>query len=373
MNRSLIRIYRITAPLRRRRRLLMAGAAVLILGVAAARATEQWDQVSENDARIMSNMITVSSRVEGWLNEVDVDDGMTIAQGQSLAVLDPRQAQEQVSELRSRVDANKVAQDELAIRIAIAKTTTTLALDSAEAKRREAEANLAANRSEADRAQAEFVRTQALLSESYASRQTWESRKAVLGQADGKARASSAQVRAAATAQQDAQARLADVEVLRLQLEELRREGDAIAAQLHQKQIDLQDRAIASPQQGVVDRRFVRAGEYVRVGQRMFLIHDPADIWIEANVKETKLADIRTGQNVRISVDAYPGQTFSGKVERIGDSATSQFALLPSANPSGNFTKIAQRIPVRIAVAQSDRFPLRPGMMVEVDIDAGQP
>jgi len=102
------------------------------------------------------------------------------------------------------------------------------------------------------------------------------------------------------------------------------------------------------------------------------LLHDPKSVWIEVLLKETKLTDVRVGQPVEISVDAYPGRRFAGTVERVGNVATNQFALLPNPNPSGNFTKIAQRVPVRVKVDQPDDNSLRPGMMVEVDIDVSR-
>ena len=98
------------------------------------------------------------------------------------------------------------------------------------------------------------------------------------------------------------------------------------------------------------------------------LIHDPNNIWVEANIKETELRHLKVGMPVRLSVDAFPDHEFKGTVERIGQAATSEFALLPNPNPSGNFTKVTQRVPIRISVAQEDGM-LRPGMLVVVEID----
>ena len=131
---------------------------------------------------------------------------------------------------------------------------------------------------------------------------------------------------------------------------------------------EVKKHTITSPVTGVVDQTFVNEGEYVAPGQRFALVHDSRDVWINANIKETEVQKIRQGQPVIITVDAYPGRTFSGKVLLVGSAATSQFALIPSPNPSGNFTKITQRIPVKISVEQQDGL-LKPGMMVEVDID----
>jgi membrane fusion protein (multidrug efflux system) len=112
---------------------------------------------------------------------------------------------------------------------------------------------------------------------------------------------------------------------------------------------------------------FVSQDEHVAVGQRILMFHNPTSIWVEANVKETEVGLLEPGMKAQIRVDAYPDQSFSGEVFRIGRAATSKFALLPDPNPSGNFTKITQRLPVRIRLDEAD-VKLRPGMMVEVDI-----
>jgi membrane fusion protein (multidrug efflux system) len=91
-------------------------------------------------------------------------------------------------------------------------------------------------------------------------------------------------------------------------------------------------------------------------------------VWVDANVKETDFARVKLGAPAAVTVDAYPSVAFQGEVARLGEAATSQFALLPSPNPSGNFTKITQRLPIRIAIEQRDGL-LRPGMMVEVSVD----
>ncbi len=138
------------------------------------------------------------------------------------------------------------------------------------------------------------------------------------------------------------------------------------------QKLDLSDRIIKSPVDGVVDRTFVKVGEYVTPGQRLALVHNPEKIWIEANIKETQIRKLKIGQRVELGVDAYPDTAFEGRVLSIGNATTSEFALLPSPNPSGNFTKITQRVAVRIAIQQKGGL-LRPGMMVEVNIDIRNP
>ena len=97
-------------------------------------------------------------------------------------------------------------------------------------------------------------------------------------------------------------------------------------------------------------------------------MHDPKRVWIEANIKETQIRKLAVGQPVEVRVDAYPREVFSGRVQTIGSATTGSFALLPNPNPSGNFTKITQRLPVRIEIEQTGER-LAPGMMVEVHID----
>jgi membrane fusion protein, multidrug efflux system len=100
------------------------------------------------------------------------------------------------------------------------------------------------------------------------------------------------------------------------------------------------------------------------------MFHDPNEIWVSANVKETDVGRLKTGMKADIRVDAYPGKVFKAEVFRIGRAATNRFALLPDPNPSGNFTKITQRLPLRLKLLDKDAT-LRPGMMVEVYVATG--
>jgi membrane fusion protein (multidrug efflux system) len=188
----------------------------------------------------------------------------------------------------------------------------------------------------------------------------------------------------------EAEADRARLNVLDSEIAKLKYEEGWLRAQWQQQKLDLSDRSIRAPVNAVVDKTFVEIGEYVTPGQRLALVHDPETVWIEANVKETEVRKLRIGQEVDVAVDAYPGEgsidkllgvvgieshdtgsadhDFIGHIIAIGNSTTAEFALLPSPNPSGNFTKITQRLPVRIAINQKARK-LRPGMMVEINID----
>ena len=175
-----------------------------------------------------------------------------------------------------------------------------------------------------------------------------------------------------------AEAKVAEVEAERERLRVLEsailvygHKEQELQAKLEEQRLDMSDRTIRSAIKGVVDKTFVEVGEYVTPGQRLALIHDPEVIWVDANIKETDIRKTKVGDKVHVSVDAYPDREFTGTVEVIGNATTAEFALLPSPNPSGNFTKITQRLPVRIAIDQQERL-LRPGMMVEIKIDIDQ-
>jgi membrane fusion protein (multidrug efflux system) len=134
-------------------------------------------------------------------------------------------------------------------------------------------------------------------------------------------------------------------------------------------EIRYQETTILSPIRGVISKRMVDRGQMVQPGQPIFILNDPGDKWIVANVEETKVRKVRAEAKVRIEVDAFPGKVFEGRVEFIGSAASSEFALLPAENPSGNFIKITHRLPVRIAVKDPKNL-LKPGMMVVVAIEA---
>jgi membrane fusion protein (multidrug efflux system) len=160
--------------------------------------------------------------------------------------------------------------------------------------------------------------------------------------------------------------------VIARQIEGLTHQARELTATRDRAALDMADRTIRMPFAGVVDRIFVDPGEYVLAGQRILLVHNPDEIRIEANVKETDLRHFQIGTPVRVSVDAWPGRFFEGRVDRLVQSATSEFALLPSPNPSGNFTRITQRMPLRVRL---DPPPpsglLRPGMLVKIEAEAG--
>jgi len=147
----------------------------------------------------------------------------------------------------------------------------------------------------------------------------------------------------------------------------LRAKVKEVEAQLSLARLRLAETTITSPIDGVVSQTIADAGERVQPGQPIVVVHDPREVWISANIEETYIRKVRDGQPVTITVDAYPHQTFHGKVTQLGTATRSEFALIPAGSASAHFIKVTQRIPVRIAVENPDGL-LKPGMMVEVGI-----
>ena len=344
---------------------------IALLGAAVLGVLEFQDRtnfVSETDARVAGKLITVSSRVAGRVTAVNVVQGDRIEPGQIIARIDDRESLLLSRQLEDQIKATRAESKKLnAERDLIDKQTQTR-YETQISRLRASEASLASLEAKRDLARNDLKRAQSLRTRKVISEQRLDQTRAEARQVESEYRMSSAEVEESRAVLGELQAERAQLNVLEQELEMVRHDVARLQGQLEQRKLDLSDRSIRSTVNGVVDRVFVESGEYVTPGQRLAIIHDPEDIWVEANIKETQIRRLTLGQRVNISVDAFPDEPFEGKLEAIGDATTASFALLPNPNPSGNFTKVTQRLPIRIGVNQRDNK-LRPGMMVEIRID----
>ena len=328
--------------------------------------------VYSDDSRIEADLITVSSRVAGWITRLEVGQGSGISAGQVLLIIDSRESKLRVSEL----DAQISGLDAEAVRLAAERRLVddqTASLYSSERSLLEA-AKIAVSslQPQLRLVRREFQRAKSLFERKVFSRRQLDQAENARQRIERQNRMAVADLNAAEAKLKKAGAERARLAVLDGELAILKYRKAVLLAKREHQNLDLTDRTIKSPVDGVVDKTFVKIAEYVTPGQRLALVHDPNKIWIEANIKETQIRELKVGQNVEVSVDAYPDIEFRGRVLTIGNATTSEFALLPSPNPSGNFTKITQRLPVRIAIEQKNGL-LRPGMMVEINIDIRNP
>lgn len=364
----------VTARRTARRRLRIAAALTAILTVLGGGASwlhRQFTTVFVDDARIAADMVTLSSRLPGWITAIEVIAGDAARQGAVLLHLDSREAEIALREAEARLAGLAARRAEIQARIEMVDRQTDSQQDAQRARLEAARAALPAAVAERTYAEGEFARAVQLLGTGSGTRQRHEQTRAQLETAAQRVLAVGAEIRNAEAQLANARAAREELIVLQRQLESIGPQEREVVAQRDRIALEIRDRSLLMPFDGVVDRVFVDAGEYVTPGQRLMLVHDPARVRVEANVKETEIRFFRPGAPVRLRVDAYPGRSFDGTVERVGGAATSEFALLPSPNPSGNFTKITQRLPVRIALppGAADGL-LRPGMMVEIEATA---
>ncbi|MAH85223.1 MAG: hypothetical protein CBB68_13390 [Rhodospirillaceae bacterium TMED8] len=321
----------------------------------------------EEDARIHADMVTISSRVAGWITRVPAKEGQEVEVGTTLIVIDDREAKLILDELAAQLGAVGAEKIRLHAEQELVRKRTDSRLLSVRSELTAAEVTVTSLKPQLDLARRDLERNKRLFEQKVASTRQLDKSETQLQRIEREHRIAVANLQGAEARIKEAEAERARLDVLAGELAVMSEREAEIGVKIQRQHLDLGDRMIKSPLKGAVDRIFAEAGEYVTPGQRLMLVHDPASIWIEANVKETHVRRLAIDQAVHVTVDAYPDELFSGRVKRIGSTATSEFALLPSPNPSGNFTKITQRLPVRISIEQRQGR-LRPGMMVEVKI-----
>ncbi len=365
------------AASRRGRRLFRVARALLVVALLGAMAAwaAQWVRtailyVHETDARVMADLVTVSSQADGRLVALEVREGDRARAGQTLARLDASAAEAALAETvaeRETLRAER-ARAEAEARAVAGRVESRI--DSARSKLVEAEAGEGARAHERDFAESEFRRIESLAGGGVAPAARLERARADALTARQEWRRARAAVASARAALAEAEAARDEIAVARAEGAELDARIAEAEARIARRRIDIAERGIASPIDGVIGRVFVDPGEYLARGQRVLSLHDPERVWIETNIRETEIGRLAVGQPVRVEVDAWPGVAFEGRVERIGAAATSQFALLPRLNEAGAFTKVTQRIRVRIALERRGER-LRPGTMAVVYIDDG--
>ncbi|MBU6462056.1 MAG: HlyD family secretion protein [Bradyrhizobium sp.] len=337
-----------------KRKLVLPGIVGLLALAAAAYGAHYFligrFYVSTDDAYVRANNTTLGAGVSGHLAAILVGDNAPLRAGEIIFKIDD-------GDYRIAVDAatTKIATQQATIdRIGRQVTALESSVDQAKAQVVSAEAGL-------KRAGLDFDRQQDLSGKGFASRATFEGSEAARDQ--GIAAVKSAQ--AAYDAARD------NVEVTRAQQTEARAKLAELETTLAKARRDLDFTSVRAPVDGTFSNRLVSTGDYIVVGQRLGNVVPLDDVFIDANFKETQLRRIRPGQPVTISVDAYGHRKFAGIVDSISPAAGSVFTLLPPDNATGNFTKIVQRLPVRIRVprdvARQDL--LRAGMSVYVTID----
>jgi membrane fusion protein (multidrug efflux system) len=332
--------------------LIVAG--IVLLAAAAIWFTRYWThgryEQKTNDAYLQADQVSIASKVPGYVDQVLVDDNQQVERGQPLVRIDQHDVDARHAQAQAQIEQGfaQVAQIEAQIR----QQQAQVAL---------ARAQLEGAAQTARHAQDEVDRYAPLAAEGAQTAEQLAHMRESRDQAN-------AQV-AAGRAQRDNAVRQTDT--LRAQIGVARAQIDQARAQARQAESDLDSTVVRSSIGGRIGDRTVRVGQYVQPGTRMLSVVPVDAVYLVANFKETQIGLMRIGQPATIEVDALPGVTLHGTVESFAPGTGAQFALLPPQNATGNFTKVVQRVPVRIHVdADADaRQVLLPGLSVTVTVD----
>jgi membrane fusion protein (multidrug efflux system) len=342
------------APKSGRRRKVLTGIGVLLALAAAGYGVHYLlvgrFLVSTDDAYVRANSTMLGARVSGHIAAILPADNAVVRTGDVVFRIDDGDYRIAVDAARTRIATQQATIDRIGRQV----TALASAVEQAQAQVVSAEAGV-------KRAGLDFERQQALSAKGFASHATYEVSEATRDQ--GIAALKSAQ--AAFDAARD------NVEVTKAQQAEARAQFAELQTSLAKAERDLDFTSVRAPVDGTFSNRLVNTGDYIVVGQRLGNVVPLDDVFIDANFKETQLKRIRPGQPVTISVDAYGHRKFAGFVDSISPAAGSVFTLLPPDNATGNFTKIVQRLPVRVRVPKdvARQNLLRAGMSVYVTVD----
>jgi membrane fusion protein, multidrug efflux system len=337
-----------------RRHFLLAIAAPLGIVLAMAAAvyyiTVGRFAVSTNDAYVQADSTLVASRVAGYISAVLVADHQSVHAGQVIARIDDRDFRASLEQ--AQADA-RAAQAEV--------EDARAQLEQQDALIARARANADAAKAAVDLARLNSVRYHKIAEIGFGSQQQSQ-------EADTQARERRADL---AGGQSALTAVRQQVQVLQAKLAQAEALEDRAQAIAERATLDLAYTAIIAPIDGVVAARTVRLGQYVQAGTQLAALVPLAEVYVMANFKETQLTRVRGGEAVRLRVDTFPGAHLRGCVDSLAPASGLEFSLLPPDNATGNFTKIVQRIPVKIVLDSHQRLigRLRPGMSIEASID----
>ncbi|WP_322041926.1 HlyD family secretion protein [Paraburkholderia sp. J67] len=305
---------------------------------------------STDDAYLQADSVTVAPKVSGYITDVYVADNQSVKAGDPLVKLDARQYQVALDQANATIDAR--AADIEHAQAQLAQQRANIA---------QAQAQQEVARVSLRHAQDEVARYAPLTASGAETAERLSELKSTRDQAQATLAADGAAVESARS----------QIAALTAQLAQARAQLEASRASAAQSQLDLDNTVVKSVLAGRVGDRSVRVGQYVQPGTRMLTVVPVQKTYLTANFKETQIGRMRIGQPVEMHVDALPGHTLHGVVDSFSPGTGAQFALLPPENATGNFTKIVQRVPVRILIdtGPQTRGVLLPGMSVTVDVD----
>ena len=369
--------------------------AVIAVGLLVVIGLASWylltrHKESTDDAQIDAHVQPIASRVGGVIARVAVSDNQQVEAGTILAEIDPRDFQIAVDRARAELADAEASAIAAQSGIPITSTAVTSNVSNAEGSVAQAHGAADAAEKEVEAAKARLVTAQARLRETEAnaakaandverlrgllakdeiSQQQFEatsaqaaaqraaadSARSQIAEAEAGIRVAESRLLQARGGEQQAQANLRSaqsgpeqVAVTKARAASAEARVLQAKASLAQAELNLQHTTIKAPSRGIVSKKSVNPGQVIQPGQPLFALVQTDDVWITANFKETQLTEIRPGQRVKVTVDAYGGKSYDGHVDSISPATGARFSLLPPENATGNFVKVVQRVPVKI-------------------------
>ncbi|SCX88228.1 HlyD family secretion protein [Microvirga guangxiensis] len=331
--------------------IVLAGAALLFGGYEGFHWwTEGRFMVSTEDAYVQADITILSAKVSGYVSSVAVTNNQSVKAGDLIATIDDGDYRFALQSAKDKLATQESAIERIGRQIEAGRASVA-----------QAEAQIASAQAGFERAESDYGRQQQLARSDYTSRAALENAKAARDQAQASVKSAQAALAAAS----------ANVDVLGAQQNEARRVAAELQTSVEKAQRDLSFTEIRAPADGVIGNKAVEIGTFVQPGARLAALVPLTSVHVDANFKETQLASLKVGQKVKIEVDAFPDADIVGTVESVSPASGAVFSLLPPENATGNFTKIVQRVPVRVAVNPevARQGLLRPGLSVVVDVD----
>jgi membrane fusion protein (multidrug efflux system) len=389
----------LTPPERKPRRKapLVAGGLVTIgLGIAAVLYITSRGKENTDDAQVEGHVSPVAARVTGQVSRVLVKDNQRVKKGDILVELDDADYAVRAASARadlaaaqatyaSAVATLELTKKQLDANLAIARggvSQASAVSGSTQAVIDQANADVSASTSRLALAKTELARTQRLVDQGAIPRNELDARLDAVAQTESQLASARARVVTAMASRSNssgtteaargrlliAQAVPEQIAVAEAQVELARAKVDQAQASLRQADLNLGYTKIRAEIDGTVSKRTVEPGQIASPDRALLALVDTSEEWVVANFKETQLGKIRPGQHVKIKIDGFDDQTLHGTVDSIQAGTGSRFSLLPPDNASGNFTKVTQRVPVKILLPDHAQEELRPGMSADVTV-----
>lgn len=363
------------------KKLLMPVIGIIILGCAAFFAYKKISYALHNEdtenSQLECNIIPIAPRIQGYVDVIYVNENQRVKKGDTILKLDDRdlkiRLQQAIINAKSAGANVNVVKSNVTSADASASAVST-SIITAQAGIETARANVEAAKVRVWNATENFKRYEKLFNQTSATQAQYD---AALAEKE----AAEKQV---AVLEKQVQAAEAQLKVAQQQAAASRTQASGVGTQVNLAEVGIQQQQanvdfaqlqlsyayVIAPSDGFISKKNVQVGQLVNPGQILMSIVDDSHLWITANFKETQIENMKIGQDVEVKVDAYPDKTFKGKIESLQAATGSKFSLLPADNATGNFVKVVQRVPVRIALLddKNDHFDLRAGMNVNVAV-----